>query len=567
VTQIDVLPNDVLLEIFDFYMNMNPSHRGKLGIEAWQSLVHVCRRWRGLVFESPRRLNLRLFCTPETPARTTLDVWPALPLIVSGNMALSSGTDNVIAALGQRNRVRQVNLHLAGRQLEEVSASMQMPFPELTEMRLWLDVETVSVIPIPDSFLGGSIPLLQHFELSGIPFPGLLKPLSSATHLVYLKLFNIPHSGYFSPKGSVALISALPSLEALFLEFQSPQSCPDRETRPPPLSKRSILPALRELHFKGVTEYLEDFVTCIDAPQLQNFYITFLNQIDFDTPRLAQFINRAHTTFSHARVHFNDTTAAVKLTSWTQYLEVEVSCREPDWQLSSVAQVCNSCFPPFPFSMVEDLYIEHEYSQLIWNSDAIENALWLELLLPFTAVKNFYPSKGFAPDIAVALKELVGVRITEVLPSLQNIFVEELNPPGPFQENIRQFVAARRLSGHPITISLRVQDRISPSLMTPRRVHSDFGESPAIVRTAEGMAAILEIEQALDAVLSAPGQSSQAKALNAVLRVYIGESESDTDCESDSDSDGIALDALGNKRKLFVFIPGYELYCSMLTIS
>ena len=471
-------------------------------------------------------------------------------------MALSSGTDNVIAALGQSNRVCQVSLHLAGWQLEEVSALVQVPFPELTEIRLWLDVETVPVIPIPDLFLGGSIPRLQYFELSGIPFPGLLKLLLSATHLVYLKLSNVPHSGYFSPKALVALISALSSLEALFLEFQSPQSCPDRETRPPPLSKRSILLALRELHFKGVTEYLEDFVTCIDAPQLQNFHITFFNQIDFDTSRLAQFIDRAHTTFSHARVHFNDTAAAVRLTSWTEDFGVEVSWREPDWQLSSVAQVCNSCLPRF--SMVEDLYIEHEYSQLIWNNNAIENALWLELLLPFTAVKNLYPSKGFALDIAVALKELVGVRITEVLPSLQNIFVEELEP---FQKNIRQFAAARQLSGHPITISL-LQDRISSAPTAPRHVRGqDFGESPAIVRPAEGMAAILEIEQALDAVLSAPEQSSQAKALNALLRSYIGESESDTDCEADSDSDGITSDgALGDKRKLFVFAPGYELY-------
>ena len=50
--------------------------------------------------------------------------------------------------------------------------------------------------------------------------------------------------------------------------------------------------------------------------------------------------------------------------------------------------------------------------------------------------------------------ELVGGRITEVLPSLQDIFVEGLERMGPFQENTRQFVAARQLSDHPITISV-----------------------------------------------------------------------------------------------------------------
>jgi hypothetical protein len=90
----------------------------------------------------------------------------------------------------------------------------------------------------------------------------------------------------------------------------------------------------------------------------------------------------------------------------------------------------------------------------VWKNGAIENTLWLRLLLPFTAVKNLYLSKEFEPNIAASLQELVGGRITEVLPSLQNIFVEELEPWGPFQENNGQFVTARQLSGHPVVISI-----------------------------------------------------------------------------------------------------------------
>jgi hypothetical protein len=102
--------------------------------------------------------------------------------------------------------------------------------------------------------------------------------------------------------------------------------------------------------------------------------------------------------------------------------------------------------------MVEDLYIEHEYSKLVWKNDSIDNILWLRLLLPFTAVKKFYLSKEFVPGIAAALQELVEDRITEVLSSLQNIFVEGLEPSVPFQKNVGQFVAARQLSDHPIAI-------------------------------------------------------------------------------------------------------------------
>ena len=448
----------------------------KTSIEAWQSLVHVCQRWRSLVLESRRRLKLQLYCTPETPARDKLDAWPALPLIVGGTM-LSSGTDNIIAALEQTNRVCKVDLQVpADRRLERVLAAMQVSFPELTYLRLEpCPIREACEVPvIPDSFLGGSAPCLRYFTLRGIPFPGLPKLLSSATHLVDLTLSNIPHSGYISPKAMIALLSVLSSLRSLTLEFQSPQSRPDWESPSLPPPRRSILPALMRLEFKGVTEYLEELVIGIDTPRLYFLAIIFFNQIDFDTPRLAQFINCRPTlrALDKAHVQFGDDFAHVELSasSPTPNLRIAILCREPDWQVSSIEQVCNSSSDPL--SMVEGLYIEHAYWGTGWKNDAIENngaienTLWLQLLLPFTAVKNLYLSKEFAPGVVAALQELVGGRITEVLPGLQNIFVEGLEPSGPLQENIGRFVAARRLSGHPIAFS--DWDKDLPVCLPPR---------------------------------------------------------------------------------------------------
>ena len=193
----------------------------------------------------------------------------------------------------------------------------------------------------------------------------------------------------------------------------------------------------------------------IDTPQLNRATITFFNQIDFDCPQLAQFINCTPTPRGQdeAHVQFDDSTANVTLRHRTsefdeidfQKVWINILCREPDWQLSSIEQVCNS-LPPL--SLVEGLYIEHRHSERVWKNDAIENTLWLELLLPFIMAKNLYLSKEFAPGIAAALQELVGGRIIDVLPNLQNIFL------GSFQENIGQFLAARQLLGHPITISV-----------------------------------------------------------------------------------------------------------------
>ena len=455
----NVLPDEVLLEIFELQTNSwwYELYGPKAAIEKWQSLVHVCRRWRNIVFRSPRRLELRLLCTPGTPARDTLDVWPALPLVVDCIMPFTSGTDNIIAALGQSNRVSYICLSaLTDWQLEEVLAVMQVPFPELRDLLLGSNSEAPPAIP--DSFLDGSAPRLKSFRLDGIQYPGLPNLLLSGTHLVELCLLNIPHSGSFSFVPMVDLFSGLFSLEILRLQFLSPQSRHDWESRNLPPPKRSILPALKVFRFKGVTEYLEALVIFIDTPRLDEMDITFFNQIDFDCPRLAQFIHRTPLlrALDEAIVQFHDSTARIRLRSLkSDYstvddLRIDISCREPDWQLSSIEQVCNSSL--HPNSPVEDLYIEHQYSKLVWKDDAIENTLWLQLLLPFTAVKNFYLSKEFAPGIAAALQELVEGRITEVLPSLQNIFVEALEALGPFQENIGQFAAARQLSNHPIAV-------------------------------------------------------------------------------------------------------------------
>jgi len=338
--------------------------------------------------------------------------------------------------------------------LEELLAQMEVPFPELTLMQLLTYDNTPLVIP--DSFLAGSAPRLQGFTMYGISFPGLPKLLLSATHLVQLDLLNIPHSGYISPGAMVTLLSVSSRLGVLYLHFRSPQSRPGWESRSLPPPKRSILPALEFFLFKGVIEYLEDLVSRIDTPQLDRMDITFFNQTDFDCPRLVQFINCTPKlrALDEANVQFDDGTASAQLRShWTSQfgldnLRISIPCRGPDRQLLSIEQVCNSSL--HPLSAVKDLYIEHRYLELVWKDDA---TLWLELLVPFTTVINLYLSREFAPGIVAILQGLVGGRITKVLPSLQNIFVEGLERSGSFREKIGQFVAARQLSDHPISIS------------------------------------------------------------------------------------------------------------------
>jgi hypothetical protein len=338
--------------------------------------------------------------------------------------------------------------------MEEVLAVMQVPFPELTDLYLLSD--GLWEVVLPDSFLGGSAPRLQYLSLDGISFPGLPKLLLSATHLVRLHLRNIPHSGYISPDVMLTVLSILTNLGELSLVFQSPRSLPDRETRRPPPLAPAVLSVLTYFEFKGDSEYLDDLVVHIDTPRLGQLVITFFNQIVFDTPQLIQFIRRtpALKLFKKANVYFNDGDATVNLTSGGGFLLIMILCRDLDWQVSSAEQVCTSSLPPL--SSLEDLYIRESTSPRVHGRDDIANSLWLELLHPFRAVKNLYLSEEFAPYIVPALQELDGSRATEVLPTLQNFFLEGLEPsgsPSPVQEGIQRFVATRQVTGDPIAVS------------------------------------------------------------------------------------------------------------------
>ena len=446
--------DDVLLDIFDFFAEVEECDISKEDIEEWQTLVHVCRRWRSLVFRSPRRLNLRLFCSNKTPARGTLDVWPALPLFIQC-VGMAESVDNIVAVLERSDRVCYCYISLRGLEIsdsERISAAMQVPFPELTDLLLWSNDEideTLSVLP--DSFLGGSAPRLEHLTLDRIPFPGLPNLLLSTTHLVDLYLDNIPHSGYIPPEAIVTALSTLTRLERLCLRFESPRSRPDPAHQRPPPPTRSVLPNLTYFDFKGDSEYVEVVMAHIDAPRLNYLRTMLSNDIIFDTPQLMQLISRTLTVkvLEKALITFEGDAATVKLSSLTsgeyENLEVNILCSELDWQVSSMEQVCSSCLPPLS---TLDLHIDYRR----WQGN-VENALWLQLLHPFTSVKNLYLSDEIARCIVPALQELVGVRATEVLPTLENIFLEEGQRSGPVQEGIQQVVAVRQVTNHPIAVS------------------------------------------------------------------------------------------------------------------
>jgi hypothetical protein len=390
------------------------------------------------------------------------NIWPELPIVVSyyGKVKVDTDIDNVIAALKLKGSVSRINLAVTPRpaEWEKIVAVMQDPFPMLEELTL---ESYYAVMPvISDSFLGGFAPRLQYLSLHyHIVFPALPNLLLSATDLIRLDLRDIPHSGYISPEAMVTCISALTRLESLSLAFRSPRSRPDRAGKFLPPLTRTLLPALTYLKFKGVTEYLEDLVARIDVPLLADTNITLFNHLVFDILQFPNLIRRTEkfTALDQADIRLRGDVINIILSQKVEtvdsiWLKLVVSCKKLDWQLSALAQVCNSCLSTLP--SLERLSIcDEQYLSPDWQDD-MENTQWLELLHPFATVKDLYLSKEVALHVASVLQELSEERVTEVLPALQDIFIDDLQPSGLVQEVFQKFITTRgrQVSGHPVAI-------------------------------------------------------------------------------------------------------------------
>ncbi|KAH9971523.1 hypothetical protein BGW80DRAFT_443372 [Lactifluus volemus] len=435
------LPDEVLLDIFEFCL---PDIAG-LRARAWFKLVHVCQRWRYIVFASPLRLDLRLFCADRTPVRKMLDIWPPLPIEIHYFSVDPQAEDNIIAALKHPNRVRNIWLGRITISLERLVAVMQEPFPELEN--LFLHIEG-TVLVLPNTFLGGSAPRLRSLTLDSIPFPTLPRLLLSSNDLVDLSLDRIPQSGYISPEAMATCISASTRLTNLSIGFISPTSRPDPATRHPPLLTRVVLPALTKFGFHGVSEYLEDLMARTDAPLLRAARITVFNQLVFSIQQLPRFIGHAPALmpFYTASINFDSTYVAFSSktrSSINEVLQFKIPRIGLEWQVSSVVQICNQL--SIVLSSIEVLYIE---GFGINESLSRDEAQWLELFQPFTAVQTLRISDNIQSRVLSALRGLSGELATQVLPAL-----EELQLQGYYHAfDNWPFIIARQHSDHPVAV-------------------------------------------------------------------------------------------------------------------
>jgi hypothetical protein len=429
-------------------------------MKTWQRLVQVCRRWRQIIYASPRYLDLLLCCSNGTTVRDNLNFWPAFPILVK--YRLPGDQDDVIFLLQQRDRIKSVDLGIqTGTQWKTVVATMQEPFPMLTYLEL---SGYVDVPALPSGFLGGSAPCLQEVVLYGFPFPEFPMFLFSARNLVSLELHYILPSptGYISPETMVAGLAELTTLKILSIVFSSLPSLPAQlewRRRPDP-PMWSVLPVLTYFEFRGRTsEYLEDLLAKINAPRLNKFLLeTTVGSLDaFRLPQLTLFIGRADDLrFRRAQLEYRCFEINIKprVVDRPKFNREEPDHTSPFYLytesrlfgtgVTDMAHVLIQLFTMFP--NVDYVYIRARYHPG-WD-DAIDNSQWLAFFHLFTNVETLRVSGRLATQFARALDDFPSEMVTEVLPSLQFLMLEdadELVSP-------EQFVSLRQLRGRSVTI-------------------------------------------------------------------------------------------------------------------
>jgi len=451
---IDVLSQDVLIYIFNAYRRGFKYYWCYL-VWPWDVLIHVCQRWRRVIFAWPHHLDVRVDCESRTHVAKALDVWPGLPIGIWPALRHEDGDDIRIVTLEHRCRlIYMAGIHLSNltrSQLERCTVAMRSQFPVLRYLSLSCSAKDPPVIT--DAFLRGSAPSLQRIELSRIPFPTLPKFLLTARDLVTLHLKEITSTGYISPEAMVTCLAMLTRLQSVVLLFKSTESFPNRKGHNNTSLPRTVLPALTRFEFEGICEYLEDLLVRFDAPLLTNLTLQFFYEPIFEIPQLPHFIHHTENfrAPTNVEVHFDHYWLRVYV-----YLPCPVDGKfllqfersGLDGRLSLLEQVCTQCFF---FSHVDELEFFRGGGP---KPDQQNSELWLGFLRPFNAVKILYFfDEEIEIQVARVLEDLTGERTAEVLPMLHTLVLKEVDwAEPPVTPLLKPFIDSRRLWGRPVTV-------------------------------------------------------------------------------------------------------------------
>ena len=487
-TPIHNLDDDSLLQIFSCYrLDDEENWYLRLG---WLMLIHVCPRWRNLIYDSWSHLDMCLLLTNDSPSMDTLSHLPPLPLVIHyvdrTKTITRKDEGNLYLGLQQYDRVRRVILQAPSSKLRMWLEPMNKLFPILGELSLLsttTDSEEMNQV-LPKLL---QAPKLHRLSLHGISLPKGLLLIPSTTALSTLSL---THIRYFPPRHLVAQLQGLPHLEELSIGFAIPIPLPNSEGEllSAPITPVT-LPTLRRLTLRGEDVDLDNLVAQINTPLLEQLSLSLLFDFDFTFVNLTNFIHRTERfECLVARVIFDKDGASIDAGHYERRvsgkLSLHINCKSLDWQINSTTQVCRALGKVL--SAVEDLTLDLEEDGMPsdWEK-SLDSNLWHELLLPFIGVKKLRIGSSLKFELSQSLESVAGGLVLELLPELQELEVHlEM---GHSKNVFSLFIEIRESVARPVHLSVPLSQRSIQTSKLPVCPDDEFKHKFAQFTRSEGI--------------------------------------------------------------------------------
>lgn len=312
---INHLPDELLVEIFDFYRqvivqsyHLWPTERTWWSITLeWFELIHVCKRWRTIMFASASRLGLCLILTPEKGGnmKTILSRhFPPLPIEIHYYRPVKTkDIGRMLAALKRPDRIRRIYLIASTALLNRFFKATKGAFPALETLEL--GDQNSKELKIPATFLKGPDLHLRSLKLHSISLPSasVSRLLSSTPALT--NLYLVIDTDVSPPPAMSFLLShlhGLPCLHHLDLEIKGFTDILVQPAEPEEFSSFSKLTTFR---YHGHSTFLNTLLARFAAPSLQEVNIWLGDGTLPLIPHLPRFIEDIEEHYHAIHVEFH----------------------------------------------------------------------------------------------------------------------------------------------------------------------------------------------------------------------------------------------------------------------
>jgi hypothetical protein len=462
---INNIPDELLVEIIDFYRQGNADRYQWWS--KWFKLIHVCKRWRTVMFASSSRLDLCFVLKPRTRKGGNIKTilsrhFPPLPIDINYDYQISKAMSRILAALKHPGRIRGINLIGTGADLQKVFRATRCPFPALESLTLCATDNKQLEIPV--TFLKGSDLHLRSLRLHGVYLPSISRFLLAAPALTDLSL----RFDTVGPPSAMSFLlthfQGMPCLRHLNLKIRLHNNDLAQPTEP---KEKFLLSKLTSFHYHGHSAYLNTLVTGFKAPSLREVNVQLSDSTMHPILHISRLIE--DTGEHHHAVQ------VVLERYYFRLLLLPLSEKVGDHR-SPRFTLCTHRFPESimqtssafsaKLATTEKLFVSH--SDI--NGMSEEDIPWRRFLLQFPSVKTLrLEMKDFRnlriPRFASVLHEDHEEPNHALLPALEEI---ELcldsywsSEPAPELEAFQPFVSARQQAGIPVRVFCGRPSRLS----------------------------------------------------------------------------------------------------------